>query len=982
MSSAARIIWRRHRRGERRRAAAAQRAIAWGGVIAGVMLIVVLPLTTFLVTTALSFADILGSAPLSREGAASQAAERATEILDASGSTVLYSLRTFSGDALPWVDIDTLPPAVIATTLHAEDAGFLTRPPRTLVRTIADYWENQLVGTLPPDSTITGRLVRGVIAPASGAATRDLNAIRAREIVLIGEMERRYSPRDILEWHLNTNYYGGEAYGIEAAARLYFNKRAVDLTLDEAAMLAAVPSAPQYNPFSSEVAARGRQGDVLRAMLNARVIDQAAYDAAVARITPIVRGNYLPPVAPEFTVYARRQAASLLDGLGYDGTRLVALGGLRITTTLDLALYEQLTCLRQDALRRMNGGAPDRSCTSSGFYSELAPALRGLPPDAGAMVVLDARTGEIAAMVGEATAVEHAPGVTLQPFVYLNALLSGTSTPASMVFDIPNQFPGAQAGLIYTFSNPAQPFSGAMNLRQAMGAWRIPPAAEIAWRQGMAGVVSTAHSLGINSLEEARADVLLLQRGGAVSLLDIAYAYSVFATLGDMRGAPTVPVARGFRGRDPVAVRRIEASDGTLLWEYDAARARTCTSLDVCTPILEPGAAYLVNDMLADQDTRWTLYGQGSAFDSSVPAAVVAGVAGDGDRHWAVGYTSSYVVGVVLHRQDREPVGLAEGTISAAAGIWRALTEYLHARGGAPARWERPLSVVEGVVCRTSGLLPNGACPVINELFLDGTQPVQVDTYWQMVEINDQSGRLANFNTPPELRTQARFFVPPSGAAMEWWVANRQPLPPTEYDDVSRPQVFNTVRIERPASFDYIGGLVEIYADIRSSGVSYAQLEYGQGLNPTQWISVGGQQTVFDAGRPLALWDTSALDGLYSLRLIAVMTDQTRESDAVQVTIDNRAPQISLDSTVPGRIYRWPADDAIALTADVSDNLKIDRVEFYYGDQFLGADVSWPYAVDWQITGLGTHTFTAIAFDAVGNQAASSVSVEVLRAGT
>src|SRR5690606_24218280 len=129
---------------------------------------------------------------------------------------------------------------------------------------------------------------------------------------------------------------------------------------------------------------------------------------------------------------------------------------------------------------------------------------------------------------------------------------------ATMVFDVPNQYPGSQEGLIYTFSNPDGAFRGVLNLREAMGAWLIPPAASVAHQTGITNVLKMAHQLGINGLDENRSDLMLLERGGAVSVLDIAYSYSVFASMGDMRGVPAEPVARGYRARNPVAVLRIE----------------------------------------------------------------------------------------------------------------------------------------------------------------------------------------------------------------------------------------------------------------------------------------------------------------------------------------------------------------------------------------------------------------------------------------
>ncbi len=356
---------------------------------------------------------------------------------------------------------------------------------------------------------------------------------------------------------------------------------------------------------------------------------------------------------------------------------------------------------------------------------------------------------------------------------------------------------------------------------------------------------------------------------------------------------------------------------------------------------------------------------------------------GDRQDDWTVGYTPQYVVGVTLNRSDGSALTLDDFGMSGAAPVWRALTEYVHARSGiTPTLWDRPESVVDALVCDISGLLPNGVCPVHSEIFLDGTQPRTTDSYWRTVEINNQTGQLANFNTPTELRSEARFFVPPSGAPTDWWIANHQPLPPTQYDDVSNPQVIDTVQITRPVLFDYVGGSVDVYAQMDTAQMAYFQLEYGQGLQPTQWFSIGGQQTDYAPDRPVGTWDTSALDGLYSLRLVVVSTDNRRESSAIQVTVDNVPPKVTLNSVEPGKIYRWPGDDTVSLQASVDDNLTVDRVEFYHDNQLLGADPAWPFTLDWRIEGLGQQTFTAIAFDAVGNQASAQVTVDVIRSGS
>ena len=113
-----------------------------------------------------------------------------------------------------------------------------------------------------------------------------------------------------------------------------------------------------------------------------------------------------------------------------------------------------------------------------------------------------------------------------------------------------------------------------------------------------------------------------------------------------------------------------------------------------------------------------------------------------------------------------------------------------------------------------------------------------------------------------------------------------------------------------------------------------------------------------------------------------VLNDNSRSSDSLQVTVDNVAPTVNLQSVEIGKVYRFPGDAVVALQADARDNLVISRVEFYQNGVFLGADETAPYGFEWGIDAPGTQTFTAFAFDAVGNQSSSQLTVEILRAGS
>ncbi len=909
-----------------------------------------------------------------------------TRLYDRSGETLLFEVQDPLGDEREWLTLERLPTYAVDATLLMEDPGFLTRSRPGPAAALVKLWQNTLNGPVAVDPTLTGRLVRNAIAPPNEVPTL---MDREREIALVAEVNRRYTPEDILEWHLNTNFYGNEAYGIEAAAQVYLGKSAIDLTLDEAALLAAIPAAPQYNPLDNEFAARGRQSDVLRALFQADKISNLDFDLAVTRQAPVLSaGGQVPAVAPDFAIYARRQAREILDNLGLDGARLVSRGGLKIVTTLDIDLYYQTECVMRTHLARLAGVSnpqptlANTACNSAIYLPTLNAFTLERPPDNGQLVVLDVRTGEIKSMIGPVASIAHQPGPTLQPFVYFEGFRTG-DTPADMVLDIPRPLPGAVEGLIYTPANPDNQFRGPINLRDAMSAWLLPPAVQVANEKRLDNILGRAHLLGLNSLDEnQRYDLSLLERGGQVAVLDVAYAYSVLSSMGEMRGIQVEPIARNYRVRDPVAVLRIEeTAGGDVLWEYSGQIYEPdCAVATNCTFIYDDELGYLINNVLADQATRTRVIGDQPALDTGRPTAIVNGLAGNRTEAWTVGYTPQLVVGVHLNREDGETITVDGLNMQGSVPVWRAVLDYLYERDGlVPEVWQQPENIAELAVCERSGLLPNGVCPTRREIFIRDIQPVRLDPYWQLFDINSQTGQLATVNTPTASRSERIYFVPPDDAR-DWWEANNQPLPPTEYDTVSRPELLGAAGLLQPAPFAYVGGQVEVRGTMDSSNMQFYQLAYGQGLNPDQWIQISGQQTEYSPGTNLGTWDTTGLDGLYSLRLTVVLNDNTLESAVRQVTIDNIAPTVTLRAGEGEPIFRWPNDRLIALTADVEDNLAIERVEFFYNSQFIGTDEEWPYGFEWDITRVGTELFEAVAFDAVGNQTRAELTVEVRRA--
>jgi membrane peptidoglycan carboxypeptidase len=985
MASVAHIIRRRRRRRSERKHLRAQKQ-RWTGLSAVLVIALILgPLSVIFGSVAVVYARAMSALPDPQATIYLDPVLGPTELYDSAGGTLLFAVQDPLGDGRAWLTLDEIPEFVAQATILWEDPNFPATAGFNPFTALSRLWHNWLEGPVDIPHSLTLRLVRNVIAPAGDFVTADN---RALEIALVTEINRLYAPDTVLEWHLNTNYYGNEAYGIEAAAQVYLGKSARDLTLDEAALLATIPTEPRLNPVDNETAARGRQADILRQMLAAGTITRSQFEGAINAQTALRPGaGQTPLVAPEFALYARRQAESILTAAGHDGERLITRGGLRITTTLDIDLYFQAECILRAHVARLAGDSDPqitaqggRPCSGMAYLQPISAAQGGSPPDSGIIVILDAASGEIRAMTGPGTRTTYQPGPTLYPFIYLDGFIPRSSqnyTAATMLLDIPRSFPGVADGLLYIPNNPDGEFRGPVSLREAMGAGLLPPVTHVANALNLNNVLRrTAHPLGINSLRDGTYDLSLLERGGTVSVLDVTYSYAVFAAMGQANGLRVPPLAPGLRTHDPVAVKRIEDADGNILWEYDETQIVLNRA-----PLLQSELAYLVNDILADRATRWSTLGQSNVLELPRRAAVVNGLTGDRVSNWTVGYTPQIVTGVHLARGGGGEMSLDAFGMNGAATVWRAVMEYAHARDNLPdANWPRPQNIAQMQVCEISGMTPNGACPTRDEIFLDRRQFPPQDTYWQRVEVNSETGQLATVNTPAALRRTSNYFVPPQDA-LDWWRANNRPLPPTQHDTVSRPDILSSAVILQPGNYEIVGGVVDVRGSMDTNNMAFYQISYGQGPNPDRWTDITGQVETFMPGTSLAMWNTAGLDGTYVLRLTAVLQDGTLETGTAQVIVDNIPPTIVLTAGEPGQVFRWPEDGVIPVVAEVSDNIRIDRVEFYHNGQFIGIANSYPFGYDHTINRTGVEVFTAVVFDAVGNSSSAEIQVEVTRAG-
>jgi len=185
--------------------------------------------------------------------------------------------------------------------------------------------------------------------------------------------------------------------------------------------------------------------------------------------------------------------------------------------------------------------------------------------------------------------------------------------------------------------------------------------------------------------------------------------------------------------------------------------------------------------------------------------------------------------------------------------------------------------------------------------------------------------------------------------------------------------------ITAPSPFAYVGGSVVIRGQLDLPDLQYYQLSYGQGLDPSSWIDITGREVGYSPDAPLGEWDTDGLDGLYTLLLVAVATDNTYESEAIQVTVDNVAPSITLTTEAPDDGYQFPRDESIVIHATAADNLAVARVEFFRDGDPLGADEAYPFGLEWRIESAGAETFTAVVYDQVGNSAQAEIRIAIGR---
>jgi penicillin-binding protein 1A len=529
-----------------------------------------------------------------------------TVTVQAADGTVLAHYGELYGVA---VQLYELPPHLPHAVLAVEDRRFYEHTGVDPIGITRAIWTNLWAGTVRSGgSTISQQLAKNLFLSSDRTVRR-----KVQELLLAFWLEQRFGKDQILTIYLNRVYFGQGAYGVDAAARRYFNKPATQVTAYEAAMLAGLLKAPsRYNPLSNPDLADGRASQVLQSMVEAGWLT-GAQAAAAKSGRAVLRSDRMGGQSRHFADWALDRAK---DYISHEG------GDLVIRTTIDPRLQR----LAEAAVRSNLVAAAKRKAGQA--------AMVAMRPD-----------GSIAAMVGgasygssqfnRATQALRQPGSAFKLFVYLTAFESGFR-PGDEVEDAPVTIDG------WTPRNAGGTYRGTVSIREAVARSINSVAASMAERVGRENVVATARRLGITA--DIGADPALALGAYEVTLLELTAAYAV--------------MPNGGIGVWPYGITEVMDGEGRVLFRRSGGGPGR---------VVEAGYVAAINDVLTAAITWGT--GKQAALDR--PAAGKTGTSQDSRDAWFIGYTADLVAGVWFGNDDNSPMDKVGGG-SYPALTWRA----------------------------------------------------------------------------------------------------------------------------------------------------------------------------------------------------------------------------------------------------------------------------------------------------------------------
>jgi penicillin-binding protein 1A len=641
-------------------------------------------------------------------------------------------------------------------------------------------------------STITQQFIKNYVLSPEKKFTR-----KFQEMYLAIQLERKLSKDQILEAYLNTIYLGGNAYGVQSASMFYFGKDVDELTIAEAALIAGLNQSPaRYYPFSKKnmenpKVYKDRQKTVLTKMLENGFITQKEFDEAVNQKLvfqtkkPTTSMKYQWFIEPAIDQIAE-DFADKYDISEKEAKERLRTGGYNIYLTIDTKIQEAAQKIIDNPSYYSKLRVPSKLKT----YSADGQSKPKVEPQAAA-VIFDYRTGEMRAIIGgrgphelrslnRATEVPRQPGSSIKPLaVYAPAIDSKIATPATIISDSPltGDFNGWNPG------NADGKFLGDITIREAIKRSRNLVAVKLGMNVGI--------NTSINYLEK-KFHISTLQKSGPVNDKNLPAL-----TLGGMTHGVypfEMAAAYGVFGNEgvyskPIMYTKVTDRNGTVILEKHSEQSRA----------LSPQAAYIMVDMMKDVVKGGEGATGTNANFGAMPAAGKTGTASDNTNAWFVGLTP-YYSGAVWIGHDK-PNTKVQGLLSSlSAKMWGDIMKEAH-KGLEVKDFERPSGIVWAQVCIDSGKAPSELCAqdsrgsrVRSELFIEGTQPVELCDVHVTANIDIRTGKLATPNTPPEY-VQTKVFT--------------KSTMPTEYSDAptipQEPNPKGDITIDNPDGTDENG---------------------------------------------------------------------------------------------------------------------------------------------------------------------------------
>lgn len=693
-----------------------------------------------------------------------------TKIFDRTGTHLLYEIHGDENRTL--IQIKDLPAYVGQATISVEDKTFYQHHGiswRGMVRAVV---VNLLQGeSIKGTSTLTQQLVRNAILTTERSYTRKI-----KEVLLSLQIERIFDKDQILQMYLNEVPYGSTIYGIESAARSYFGKPAKELTVDEAALLAALPQAPdRYSPYGNGT--RGdnrellvqRQKYIISLMREQGYITQEQADEALkidtlSKLIPKKLGNI---DAPHFVMYVR----SLL--IEKYGQNTVERKGLKVITTLD---YEKQKIAEEEVAK----GVEDRGKTYD--FNNAS------------MVALDPKTGQILCMVGSKDFFDdendgqfnvslspRQPGSSFKPIVYAAGFIKGY-TPNTILWDVNTVFKTEIKN--YEPRNYNFKENGPLTVRKALQGSLNIPAVKMMYLVGVGRVLDFAEQLGYTTFQDrSRFGLSLVLGGGEVRLLEHANAYASFANRGVQY--PTS------------AILKVEDMNGKILEEFTQPKGEQ---------VMDENVADQISDILSDNNSRAYIFGLNNKLTlPDRPVAAKTGTTNNFHDAWTMGYTPSLVAGVWVGNNDNTEMKRgADGSVIAAP-IWqnfmkRALVNSSVEKFNSP----QPISTDKPVLQGKSTEITLKIDKVTGKRATEFTPAdlIEEKTFHEAHNILYYVDKDDPRGPKPKDPTQDPQYWNWENSVQDWakrneW--NTTSTPPSEYDDVHNPETAPKVEITYPS---------------------------------------------------------------------------------------------------------------------------------------------------------------------------------------